>query len=246
MPMKVRSLRWLFPALLGGLAVAGPLHAEDSPGAATLETWQRAADPHSKTWSREAMLDGLLNGVKIETLDRQRVLALLGPPGFASESYYPGQGLSGRLDLYRLSAKNGRSFRVNYRPSGQVETASTDATPCVCPLCRDLSGNTDIIIEDAVVTDLLTVQLVSADHQTIKLAELEQLVGHVGKRSLDNRTIGGQAWVNYNVAWRISGGGGEHFLVAGGHITSRDWDTFEEARIQSYDLITLTAECEAP
>ena len=31
-----------------------------------------------------------------------------------------------------------------------------------------------------------------------------------------------------------------------GHISARDWESYEGARIETYDLITLTAECEAP
>lgn len=48
------------------------------------------------------------------------------------------------------------------------------------------------------------------------------------------------------MTWRIAGGGGEHFLIGSGHISARDWDSYEGARIETYDLITLTEECEAP
>jgi hypothetical protein len=246
MPIGTHCLRRLAPALMLGLFMAMPARADGPASKVTLETWQHAADPHSPLWSREALLSRLLDGIKVEDLDRQQVLALLGPPGFASESYYPGQGLSGRLDVYRLSARNDRSYTISYEPSGKVTSNSIGAAPCACPRCRDLPGNTDIILQDATVTDLLTSKLVSDQLSSTKIAELEDLVGHPGKKTAQHATAGGQAWVDYYVIWRIAGGGGDHFLIGSGHIPARDWRALDDARVETYDLITLTAECEAP
>jgi hypothetical protein len=246
MPMSTRSFAQLAPVLLLGLFPVSSLHAQNMATTVTLETWQRAADPHTPGWSREVLLGTMLKATRVEALDRQQMLAMLGPPGFASESYYPGQGLVARIDHYRLSAKNNRSYRVDYDPSGKVLNNAIEGSPCACPLCRGLFDNTDIIVEDAAVTDLLTDKIVSDDHRNILVTELEQLVGHAGKRSSASSTVGGQVWRNYQVTWRISGGGGEHFLVGSGRVAEHAWQSYEDARVESYELITLTAECEAP
>jgi hypothetical protein len=240
----MQFLRRFAPVLLFGLG-ALPAYADNGP-AISIETWQHAVDPHSPKWSREALLNRMLADTRVEDLDRQQVLALLGPPGYASESYFPGQGLSGRVDAYRLSAKNDRSFRVNYQASGKVARGGIEPGPCACPRCGDLAGNTDIILQDAIVTDLLTSKLVSDQLSSTKIAELEELVDHPGKRAVQHATAGGQAWVDYYVIWRIAGGGGDHFLIGSGHVQSRDWRSFEDAKVETYDLVTVNAECQAP
>ncbi|HVJ54878.1 MAG TPA: hypothetical protein VM689_20630 [Aliidongia sp.] len=245
MPISSKALRSLVPAIGLGVVLALPAGAQEASHFTT-DAWRHAADPRSQQWSREVLLDRFLAETKLDNLDRQRLLALLGQPGYARESYAPGQGLVGRLDIYRLSAKNNRSFHVSYRPSGQFEGSLVDPNPCVCPLCKELPPGTDSTLQDAVVTDLLTVSLAQDPFVSTRIPELEQLVGHPGKRSsVSERTIG-QAWVSYNVAWRVAGGGGDHFLSASGRVPGRDWQSFDDARLEAYDLITMEAECLAP
>jgi hypothetical protein len=77
------------------------------------QAWREAIDPQSSDWSREDLLSQLYKQYKLEGMKRKKVLELLGHPSVATE-LLPASGQSGRIDIYRLSAKNTKPLRIKY------------------------------------------------------------------------------------------------------------------------------------
>jgi hypothetical protein len=96
-------------------AVAYGGHTTFSPAA-----WRQAPDSIFPFWSREGLLHQFAAKTVLVGLERARVTALLGPPGKTFELFYPASGPVGSSDIYRLSARNDRSFRIGYGVDGKV------------------------------------------------------------------------------------------------------------------------------
>ena len=112
------------------LPTVGMARAEDS----AREKWLEALDPKSSAWSRENLLHEVMGDTKLAT--REQAIALLGEPNYSADLYYPGSGLTNRIDEYRLAAENTQTLRLDSDPSGQIKGASIEGESCTCPLCR--------------------------------------------------------------------------------------------------------------
>jgi hypothetical protein len=177
------------------------------------EAWLRAPLAQGQSWSREAPLKRLAAETKFAGMTRQRIIDLLGAPGFASEDYdTPGAGRTGRIDVYRLSSKNDRSFRIDYDSRDRATGDFIEQEPCSCDACT--------VHAPAVPLRILTMTILKKDAaregRTITIPQLETLLGRSGQRSFSQHVVGGRVWVDYTDVWSIAGS--EHrFLIASGH-----------------------------
>ena len=225
-------------ALIAAAAFAD--HAQDAFAAGDLDKWLRAANQKSKSWSREALLSPTLGQTKIET--REQAIALLGLPNFSADGYDPGRGLTNRLDLYRLSAKDDVSFRLDYEPSGKIRDEAKESTPHFCPTCRDVANSSDPALPAQTVSSFLKALENPASSRPM-LSDAEHSFGRSGLKKVNlDVMVGGRPWANYSVIWRVADAG-HRFVMATGHLLMRDYSAANDLPIDSYDLVTVTDEC---
>jgi hypothetical protein len=74
------------------------------------EAWRKAVGRQSDNWSREPLLRQFAGSADIRAMSRAEIIRSLGEPGVTEQIYYPGEGPHGRIDFYRLSAKNDDSL----------------------------------------------------------------------------------------------------------------------------------------
>ena len=84
-----------------------PKTKRPSQGKFSPQAWRQAVDPKSSDWSREALLTQFVEEYKLDGMERDKVISLLGEPAHAIE-FYPGGDRSARSDTYCLSAKDER------------------------------------------------------------------------------------------------------------------------------------------
>jgi hypothetical protein len=131
------SLVLLLSIVAAVTVVAYGGHTTFSPAA-----WRQAPNSYSPFWSRKGLLEQLAAKTMFLGLERERVIALLGSPGKAVKFYYPASGAVGSADIYRLSASNDRSFRIDYDIDGKVARDVVDTSPCECRGCAELPHDT--------------------------------------------------------------------------------------------------------
>jgi hypothetical protein len=233
----------LAAALFAMVSYASP-PADD---ASSREDWLRAPQAQGQSWSREAALKRLATTTKFAGMTRPRIIDLLGAPGYASEDYYPGAGRTGRIDVYRLSSKNNRSFRIDYNSSDRATGDFIEQEPCGCDSCNSHAP--------AVPLRILTTTILKKDAakqgQTITIPQLETLLGRSGQRSFLQQVVGGRVWVDYTDVWSIAGS--EHrFLIASGHQPSGEptgdspFGSLGGMPVDSWSLIYMAPGCLAP
>jgi hypothetical protein len=213
----------------------------EEPRPFSLDAWQQAADPSSPDWSRRDLLQQFAAETTIEGMARDDLLRQLGAPGIAEEIYYPGQGLGGRIDFYRLSAKNEDSFRVDYDAKGKVSGNAIEASPCVCTICKDAAQAASVAVE---TLDAVLKPAVDGKSASLDFAALAQLVG-AGARFRDEARTGGQMWVRDTEVWRLTGEDGAFFVAAGRHPLAEQ-KAFDAASVADYALIREWPECLPP
>lgn len=188
------------------------------------------------------MLKPLATEHDLKGMTRREVIALLGEPGYADESYFDGH-LDYRIDLYGLSAKNDKSLRVDYDRGDKVTAYDVEGPPCACPDCADV-GPDKIVPMETLSRAVLTKHRETSNEE-ITIAQLEARLGRPGQRSSMMNQVGGQVWVNYEDIWRIANSD-HRFFLASGHAPRTQWKSFEDAGMLSYSVISLTLECLTP
>ena len=175
--------------------------------------------------------------------DRATIIAHLGTPGISYELYAPGKGRQRRLDLYRLSAKNDRVYRVIYDAEDRVDREDVDTGPCRCALCSQASPDEHAAVTMEVLARVVLVPNPGTSSFTTK-GRVDGLVVQPGRPYATTDQAGGQAWSNYGEVWRIAGTA-SRFFIASGSVPVRDRETRPDAElpIHSYTIVTAGPEC---
>ncbi len=179
----------------------------------------------------------------IDGLAREEVVRLLGEPGMTNEIFYPGKGFQGRIDFYRLSAKNEDSFRIDYDASDKVSGNTIEAKPCSCATCAAATASSELKT-DALRSSVLA-PAPDGEDATRSFAALGALVGAPGTRSTTEVRIGSQTWSVYSETWRVANEA-HRFFTATGRAPLRQQQPFDEASIGDYALIGNWPECLPP
>ena len=227
--------------ILSGIVTAG---ARDAVfGAFSASAWRDAPSRDPRNWSREPLLAGLPGLAQMQTQDRAAIIARLGMPGNSDELYTPGMGRQSRLDIYRLSARNDRVFRIDYDAKDRLKSDAVEASACGCPLCSEVPAKAGATLAmDTLAHSVLTG---SGDVATpATKSQVERLLGHGGHSYAAIHQAGGQAWAGYGEVWRIAGPG-ERFFIASGDVTARDRAARPDAQlpITGYAIITVGPDC---
>jgi hypothetical protein len=205
--------------------------------------WRNAPNRDPQNWSRESLLAGLPKLEQIRQQDRATIIARLGLPGNSDELYTPGMGRQGRLDIYRLSAKNDHVFRIDYDAKDRLESDEIEVNSCGCPRCSEAPPEARATVAmDLLARTVLTGSDVVATATT--KGEVEAMLGHAGQSYAAIQQVGGQAWTDYGEIWRIAGAG-ERFFIASGDVTTRDRATRQDAQlpITDYAIVTVGPDC---
>jgi hypothetical protein len=204
------------------------------------DDWIRAGTSTSNNWSREALLNQILDPSKVET--REQVIALLGPPNYTLDLYHAGSGFTDRFDTYRLSAKNNRSYNITFKPSGETQHQGIESWPCGCPDCEKAAKVTSAALRPQVVSDFLTT-LKGESSVPQMLSAIEFSVGNQGVKKIDlGVRSGGQFWAFYLVIWPIADDD-HHFFMASGSMPMVNYSQEKDLPIDSYSMIAVTNEC---
>lgn len=232
---------WLSAAVAGLLAGGVRVAGVEAPQSFSPEAWQRTAQSTAGDWSREAMIRQFFDVTRaLKGTPRAQILALLGPPGYASEQFGLDGGLQVRFDIYRLSAHADRSYVLNYDAQGTLVRGVIDGTVCACPLCSEAAPLSSM----ARVAERLLKAAQAQASQGLSVLEFEALLGGPGMHATTTDTGGGQRWTHYSDVWRIIAKA-PRFLLAEGARPTRDWNdaAFGEARVLSYTFVTLMPHC---
>lgn len=230
---------WLGAAVASLLAARVSVAGDDSPQSFSPGAWQRTAQSTADNWSREAMIHQFDTMQALKGTPRAQILALLGPPGYASEQFGLGSGLQVRFDIYRLSAHADRSYVLNYDAQDRLVRGVIDGTVCACPLCSEAAP-----LSNAAHVRERLLKAGGAAGQELSVLEFEALLGGPGMHATTTDSGGGQRWTHYSDVWRISAKA-PLFLLAEGARPTRDWNeaAVGEARIFSYTFVTLMPHC---
>jgi hypothetical protein len=163
------SYAWLLVLLI--LCTSGS--AAETPSGFSPEAWRKAADPQSDTWSREPLLRQFAGSADISAMSRAEIIHWLGEPGVTQQIYDPGEGPRGRIDFYRLSAKNDHSFRIDYDAKDKVSVNFIEASPCTCELCELARAHAGSVRMEALEGSLLKAP---EGLRSITMSELERRV----------------------------------------------------------------------
>jgi hypothetical protein len=234
---------WLGAAAASLLTAGSRAAGVDAPQSFSPEAWQRTAHSSAGDWSREAMIHQFDMTRALRGTPRAQILALLGPPGYATEQFGLGSGLQVRFDIYRLSADADRSYVLSYDAQGKLVRAVIDDTVCACPLCSEAAP----LSSAAHLRDQLVETGWAQAGKQLSVLEFESLLGGPGMRITTTDSAGGQRWTHYSDVWRITAKV-PLFLLAEGARPTRDWNdaAFGEARVFSYTFVTLMPHCLAP
>ncbi|MGP0094797.1 MAG: hypothetical protein ACLPKB_33315 [Xanthobacteraceae bacterium] len=233
------SLVLLLSIVAAVTTVAYGGHTTFSPAA-----WRHAPDSIFPFWSREGLLHQFAAKTELVGLERARVTALLGPPGKTFELFYPASGPVGSSDIYRLSARNDRSFRIDYGVDGKVTKDFVDTAPCECRGCAELPTTPDRVMPIEVLNKFLADDRKQAARTELTVAALEAALGRPGRHATATVTVG-QVWVDFVDAWRIAGENAR-FFFADGHAPLTSWKSFDDAIVTSYAVVTMRPQCLAP
>jgi hypothetical protein len=204
------------------------------------DEWIQAGTSTSSDWSREALLNQILGRSKVET--REQVSALLGPPDYTVEEYHAGYGATDRFDIYRLSAKNDRSYNITYEPSGEIQHQEIENRPCGCPSCEKAAKAANAALSSQTVSDFM-VTLKGAPSVPQMLSTIELSLGNPGVKKIDlDVPRGRQFWAFYSATWPIADND-HHFLMASGSMPMVHYSWDKDLPIDSYSLIAVTNEC---
>lgn len=228
--------------LPGTIAIAASDNNAAAPStlAELLDAWMQTADAASNTWSREALLSQILGRSRVGT--RDEMIGVLGPPNDTLELYHTGYGLIDRFDTYRLSAKNDRSYRLTYRPTGELDSQRIESLPCGCPKCDNAGKLASAAISAQTADDFLAA-LNDKPASPEMLSEAEQTLGRTGVKQTDlGVQMGGHVWANFEVIWPIADHG-HRFLIASGSLPMNSYSADTDLPITDYSLETVSDEC---
>jgi hypothetical protein len=171
---------------------------------------------------------------------RTRVIELLGEAAIAYERY-PGSDQRERSDIYRLSAKNNESFRIEYNASDKVSSAFVDKRSCKANAFAAPATVTDKILTLEALEKALLKPYREEQISNMPISELEALIGKSHKDWTQKSHVGGRMWVYYNYVWRLSADGRRVF-TANGHVPLGNWEQ-RDARVQSYAIVSMRPDC---
>ena len=216
---------------------------EASFGSFSALAWRNSPRLDPQNWSRKSLLAGLPKLEQLRQQDRATIIAHLGLPGNSDELYAPGMGRQGRLDIYRLSAKNDRVLRLDYDAQDRIESDEIEASSCGCPRCSEaLPDERAMVTMDVLARTVLTG---GGLYPTVMTkGRVEGLLGHAGQSYAMIEQVGGQAWTDYGETWRITGAA-ERFFIASGDVTVRDHAARQDDQlpITDYAIITVGPDC---
>jgi hypothetical protein len=238
-----RRRNWPAFAVIALFAIAGGCDETAAPPQAFSSAAWLQAPGSSADWSRVALLRQFAAETNINGLAREEVVRLLGEPGMTNEIFYPGKGFQGRIDFYRLSAKNEDSFRIDYDAADKVSGNSIEARPCFCALCAASTASTEVKA-DALHSSVLA-PAPDGEYATQSFAALAALVGGPGTRSTTEVRIGSQTWAIYSEIWRVANEA-HRFFTAAGRAPLRQQQPHDEASVGDYGLIRNWPECLHP
>jgi len=230
------SYAWLLVLLI--LCTSGS--AAETQSGFSPEAWRKAADSRSDTWSRETLLRQFAGGTDISAMSRAEIIHWLGEPGVTQQIYDPGEGPQGRIDFYRLSAKNDHSFRIDYDAKDKVSVNFIEASPCTCELCELAGADAGSVRMEALEGSLLKED--PGGQQSITMSGLERRVGIPGKHHTAEARIGGQMWAIYSAVWRVAEQP-RSFLIVSGTAPRREQREFDQVRVENFALIEAWPGC---
>lgn len=207
------------------------------------QAWREAVDLQSSDWSREDLLSQLYKQYKLKGMKREMVLELLENPAVSSE-LYPGSKQRERTDIYRLSAKNTKSFRIEYdAPDRVTGSPLIDFRPCKAKLFIGPAPEADKFLTMAVLRKSLLEKYTLKQITKMTVKEVETLLGNADK-GWEDSPFGGEREVNY--LWRLSADGRRVFVV-NARVPSRTRETYAwempAARIRSYAIVSMGPDC---
>jgi hypothetical protein len=232
------SYAWLLVLLI--LCTSGS--AAETPSGFSPEAWRKAADPQSDTWSREPLLRQFAGSADISAMSRAEIIHWLGEPGVTQQIYDPGEGPRGRIDFYRLSAKNDHSFRIDYDAKDKVSVNFIEASPCTCELCELARAHAGSVRMEALEGSLLKAP---EGLRSITMSELERRVAVSGQQHTAEARIGGRMWVIYSELWRVTGKPHGFFIVTG-TVPRTEQKEFDQVPVENFALIEASPECLPP
>jgi hypothetical protein len=235
-PSRRNICSWLFVLLT---SCTSGLAAETLSGFSP-EAWQEAADAQSDTWSREPLLKQFAGSTDIRAMSRAEIIRSLGEPGVTQQIYSPGEGPRTRIDLYRLSAKNDDSFRIEYDAKDNVSADFVEPRSCACELCELARADTGSVRMEALEGTILKED--PGGQQSIAMSELERRVGIPGKHHTAEARIGGQMWAIYSALWRLADKP-RGFLIVTGTAPLREQRDFDQVRVENFAIAEAWPEC---
>ena len=216
---------------------------QTAQGQFSSQAWHQTANTKSPNWSRKALVTQFVEEYKLEGMERQKVISLLGEPGSASE-LEPGGRYRSRVDTYCLSAKDEESFRIDYDDKDKVKGYFIEARPCKsCYLFIGPTSAEDTFLKPGVLTKSFLRKYNDEQIRNMKIQQVETIIGKPDKSWTVNAKAGGQMWVNFYYLWRLSADGSRVFLVNGRHRPVRDWKPGEDPGIESWAIISMGAGC---
>jgi hypothetical protein len=204
------------------------------------QAWRRAADPKSPGWSRQGLLSSFYQQYRLHGLARTKVIELLGEAAIAYE-LYPGSDQRERIDIYRLSAKNNESFRVEYNASDKVSSAFVDKRSCRADAFAGTEPITDRILSLEALEKALLKPYREEQILNMPISQLETLIGKSNKSWTQKSHAGGRMWVNDNYVWRLSADGRRVF-TANSHVPVGNREQ-SDARVRSYAIVSMGPDC---
>jgi hypothetical protein len=197
--------------------------------------WLQAPKSQGANWTRVALLGQLMAGVKLDGVPRTKVVGLFGQPGYSAESY-PERS---KIEVYRLSAANDRSFRVDYDSGNRVTGYFVDNSPCSCDTCT-----AGVPVLSAAVLDKSGLMRTAPRQGRLTMSAFERMLGQRGQVQLSHNRVGGQMWLNYTETWRV-GSASHQFLMVWGHTPARDapTDAIGDKFVESWALVSFMPEC---
>lgn len=167
---------------------------------------------------------------------RAKVLEMFGPPGYSARDFPPP---ATRMDFYRLSAANDRSFRVDYDSDDKATGDSIAGSPCSCNFC---TAGAPVV--PAAVLDGTGLIRATQPQRDLTMSALERLVGRRGETRTSQSQMGGRLWFGYTETWRV-GGAGNRWLIATGRIPMTSALTREpgDKPVNDWSLVSFLPEC---
>ena len=174
-------------------------------------------------------------------MSRAEIIRSLGEPGVTEQIYSPGEGSHGRIDFYRLSAKNDDLFRVDYDGEGKVTGDLIEARSCACELCELARDDAGSVPMQALEGSILQKDP-DGPHSSITMSELEKRVGIPGKHHTAEARIGGRMWDIYSALWRVAGKP-RGFLIVSGTIPRTEQKEFDQVPVENFAVVEAWPEC---